>query len=434
MSVSVVVGTQWGDEGKGKIVDILSADVDYVVRYQGGANAGHTINLMGEQYILHLIPSGILHPQSICLIGNGVVIDPKALLTEMSFLEEKKIQVKDRLFISDRAHLIFQYHKTMDNLRESNINEQKIGTTGRGIGPAYADKVNRCGIRVTDILNENIFIKKLRARILTINKSIEKIYHQAPLNADELIEENLKLVSKIKPMITDVSVLLDQAINDGKKILLEGAQGTLLDVDHGTYPFVTSSNPVSAGACVGAGIGPTKINEIIGVIKAYTTRVGEGPFPTELRGEEGDNIREMGKEYGATTGRPRRCGWFDLVIARYSARINGLTNFVITKLDVLDSLKTIKVCVGYRLKDQVFKEFPAQLDILEDCDPIYEEFPGWQQETSDIKEYAELPEAARSYIEFIESQVGVPIKMISVGPMRKRTIIKETGSKHIDAF
>jgi adenylosuccinate synthase len=424
MSVSVVVGTQWGDEGKGKIVDILSADVDYVVRYQGGANAGHTINLMGKQYILHLIPSGILHPQTICMIGNGVVIDPKALLTEMSFLKEKKIQVKDRLFISDRAHLIFQYHKTMDNLRESNVNEQKIGTTGRGIGPAYADKVNRCGIRITDILDENIFVKKLRARILTINKSIEKIYQQAPLNADELIEENLELVSKIKPMITDVSMLLSQAIHDGKKILLEGAQGTLLDVDHGTYPFVTSSNPVSAGACVGAGIGPTKIDEIIGVIKAYTTRVGEGPFPTELKGEEGDQIREMGKEYGATTGRPRRCGWFDLVIARYSARINGLTNFVITKLDVLDSLKTIKVCVGYKFKDQVFKEFPAQLAILEDCEPIYEEFPGWQQETSDINDYAELPEAARSYIEFIESQVGVPVKMISVGPMRKRTIIK----------
>jgi adenylosuccinate synthase len=424
MSVSVVVGTQWGDEGKGKIVDILSADVDYVVRYQGGANAGHTINLMGEQYILHLIPSGILHPQTICMIGNGVVIDPKALLTEMSFLEEKKIQVKDRLFISDRAHLIFQYHKTMDNLRESNVNEQKIGTTGRGIGPAYADKVNRCGIRITDILDENIFVKKLRARILTINKSIEKIYQQSPLDADELIEENLELVSKIKPMITDVSVLLSQAINDGKQILLEGAQGTLLDVDHGTYPFVTSSNPVSAGACVGAGIGPTKINNIIGVIKAYTTRVGEGPFPTELKGEEGDQIREMGKEYGATTGRPRRCGWFDLVIARYSARINGLTNFVVTKLDVLDSLKTIKVCVGYKFRDQVFKEFPARLDILEDCEPIYEEFPGWQQETSDIKDYADLPEAARSYIEFIESQVGVPVKMISVGPMRKRTIIK----------
>jgi adenylosuccinate synthase len=424
MSVSVVVGAQWGDEGKGKIVDILSAEVDYVVRYQGGANAGHTINLMGEQYILHLIPSGILHPQTICLIGNGVVIDPKALLTEMTFLEEKEIQVKNRLFISDRAHLIFPYHKRLDNLRESNSNELKIGTTGRGIGPAYADKVNRCGIRLADILDEHAFIKKLRSRILTINNSIEKIYQQAPLNVDELIEENLALAAQIKPMIKDVSFILHQAINDGKKILLEGAQGTLLDVDHGTYPFVTSSNPVSAGACVGAGIGPTKIDEIIGVVKAYTTRVGEGPFPTELKGEEGDQIREMGKEYGATTGRPRRCGWFDLVIARYSARINGLTGFVITKLDVLDSLKTIKICMGYKYQNQIFREFPARLNILEECEPIYEELPGWQQETQDIKVYDELPEAARNYIEFIESKVDIPVKMISVGPMRKRTIIK----------
>ena len=424
MSVSIVVGAQWGDEGKGKIVDILSAEVDYVVRYQGGANAGHTINLMGEQYILHLIPSGILHPQTICLIGNGVVIDPKALLTEMTFLEEKEIQVNDRLFISDRAHLIFPYHKKLDNLRESNSNEQKIGTTGRGIGPAYADKVNRCGIRLADILDEDAFIKKLRARIHTINNSIEKIYQQAPLNVDELIEENLALAARIKPMIKDVSLILHQAISDGKKVLLEGAQGTLLDVDHGTYPFVTSSNPVSGGACVGAGIGPTKIDEIIGVLKAYTTRVGEGPFPTELKGEEGDQIREMGKEYGATTGRPRRCGWFDLVIARYSARINGLTGFVITKLDVLDSLKTIKICMGYRYQNQIFNEFPARLNILEECEPIYEELPGWQQETQDIKVYNDLPEAARNYIEFIESKVDIPVKMISVGPMRKRTIIK----------
>ena len=424
MSVKVVVGAQWGDEGKGKIVDILSADVDFVARYQGGANAGHTINLMGEQYILHLIPSGILHPQTTCLIGNGVVIDPKALLKEMAFLEEKGIQVKGRLFISDRAHLIFHYHQVLDKLRESNIREQKIGTTGRGIGPAYADKVNRCGIRIGDIVDEKSFIEKLRSRIAAINQTLEKIYQQPPLKVDEIVEENLAIAAQIKPFIKDVSLMLYQNIEKGKEILMEGAQGALLDVDHGTYPFVTSSNPVSAGACTGTGIGPTKIDEVIGVLKAYTTRVGEGPFPTELEGADGDEIREIGKEYGATTGRPRRCGWFDLVIARYAARINGLTDLVITKLDVLDSLETIKVCVAYRYQNQTLQEFPANLNILKECEPVYEELPGWKQPTTDIQTYKDLPQAAREYIEYIETKVNVPVKMISVGPMRKRTIIR----------
>jgi adenylosuccinate synthase len=424
MSVKVVVGAQWGDEGKGKIVDILSADVDFVARYQGGANAGHTINLMGEQYILHLIPSGILHPQTTCLIGNGVVIDPKALLKEMTFLEEKGIQVKGRIFISDRAHLIFYYHQALDRLRESNVNEQKIGTTGRGIGPAYADKVNRCGIRVGDIVDEKSFIEKLRSRIVTINQTLEKIYQQSPLKVEDIIEENLAIAAQIKPFIKDVSLMLHQNIERGREILMEGAQGALLDVDHGTYPFVTSSNPVSAGACTGTGIGPTKIDEIIGVLKAYTTRVGEGPFPTELEGSDGDEIREIGKEYGATTGRPRRCGWFDLVIARYAARINGLTNLVITKLDVLDSLETIKVCVAYQYQNQTLQEFPANLNILKQCKPVYEELPGWMQPTTDIQTYEDLPQAARDYIEYIEKKVNVAVKMISVGPMRERTIIR----------
>jgi adenylosuccinate synthase len=424
MSVTVIVGTQWGDEGKGKIVDILSSEMDYVVRCQGGANAGHTINLKGEQYILHLIPSGILHPQTQCLIGNGVVVDPEALLEEIDFLKNKGIKLGGRLRISDRAHLIFEYHKVLDKLKENDPGEKRIGTTGRGIGPAYADKVNRCGIRVSDLVDQEIFEKLLRSRIRSVNNRVTQIYNQPPLDEDKMVDKYLGIREKIIPLMEDTGFELYQAVVADKKVLMEGAQGTLLDVDHGTYPFVTSSNPVSAGACVGSGIGPTQINEILGVMKAYTTRVGEGPFPTELTGTDGDEMREMGKEYGATTGRPRRCGWFDLVIGRYAARINGLTGLAITKLDVLDSLNTLKICVGYQYKGKILTEFPADVSSLEECEPIYETLPGWQESTTDITKYEQLPENARKYLEYLESQIGVPVKMISVGPMRKKTILK----------
>ena len=424
MPVTVIVGTQWGDEGKGKIVDILSSEMEYVVRYQGGANAGHTINLRGEQYILHLVPSGILHPQTRCFIGNGVVVDPEALLEEIDFLEDKGIRVEGRLRISEKAHLIFEYHKKLDKLRESSSGEKRIGTTGRGIGPAYADKVNRCGIRLIDLVDKKAFEELLRSRIRSVNKTVTQIYDQSPLNEDDMVEKYLVLREKIIPFMEDTGLALYQAVVSGKKVLMEGAQGTLLDVDHGTYPFVTSSNPVSAGACVGSGIGPTQIDEILGVMKAYTTRVGEGPFPTELTGADGDEMREIGKEYGATTGRPRRCGWFDMVIGRYAARVNGLTGLAITKLDVLDSMSTLKISVGYHYKGKTISEFPADVDILESCEPVYESLPGWQVSTTDVTRYEELPENARKYLEYLEQQIGVPVKIISVGPMRKKTILK----------
>ncbi|MBN2365876.1 MAG: adenylosuccinate synthase [Calditrichaeota bacterium] len=424
MPVTVVVGAQWGDEGKGKIVDILSSDMDYVVRYQGGANAGHTIELGTEQYILHLVPSGILHPGSVCIIGNGVVVDPAALIEEINFLQGKNIKVDNRLFISDRAHLIFSFHKMLDKAREDQVGELRIGTTGRGIGPAYVDKVNRCGIRMTDIMDENLLRKKITARAESANVTLQKIYHQEPLKIQQMVEEAMEAAIIIRPFITDTTVMINKAIDDDKKILLEGAQGTLLDVDHGTYPFVTSSNPVSAGACIGSGIGPTRIDRITGVMKAYTTRVGEGPFPTELTGTEGDELRQIGSEYGATTGRPRRCGWFDLVIARYSARVNGLTSLALTKLDILDRFDEIKVCTTYEYKGKTVKNFPADLNILQKCVPIYLTLPGWKTSTSDITSYDDLPENARKYIEFLENQIGVHAEMISVGPMRKRIIIR----------
>lgn len=424
MPVTVVVGAQWGDEGKGKIVDILSAEMDLVVRYQGGANAGHTINLKGNKFILHLIPSGILHPQTTCIIGNGVVVDPVALLEEMDLLENKGIKINGRLKISNRAHLIFPYHKLLDQIKEASAFEQRIGTTGRGIGPAYSDKINRCGIRMIDLFDQKTLAEKLKMRVTAVNEILQNIYHQAPVSLSDILHEIIKVSPVIKPLITDTTLLLNNAINEGKKILMEGAQGTLLDVDHGTYPFVTSSNPVSAGACLGSGIGPTKINHIVGVVKAYTTRVGEGPFPTELKSKEGAALREVGQEYGATTGRPRRCGWFDLVVARYAARINGLTALAITKLDVLDSLKEISVCTAYQYKDERIDEFPANINILEKCKPIYETLPGWNSTTSDVSRYNQLPLKARKYLEYLESHIEVPISMISVGAMRDKTIFK----------
>jgi len=424
MPVTVVVGAQWGDEGKGKIVDILSAEMDYVVRYQGGANAGHTINLKGEQYILHLVPSGILHPQTVCVIANGVVVDPITLLEEIKFIESIGKIVKGRLYVSDRAHVIFPYHKLIDQLNESRYSKRRIGTTGRGIGPAYVDKVNRAGIRVIDLYNKKLFKEKLSNRISEINEILQKIYNQPPLDFKELFEQYIHLGKQIQPYVKDTSVLLNNVLKAGKKILLEGAQGTLLDIDHGTYPFVTSSNPVSGSASTGIGIGPTNITEVLGVMKAYTTRVGEGPFPSELTGKEGEYFREIGKEYGATTGRPRRCGWFDSVIARYSTRVNGLTSIAITKLDVLDDVEEINICIAYEYLEKRLEEFPADLDILKNCKPIYEKLPGWKSKTTDITNFDDLPQYAKQYIEYIETLTEVPVSMVSVGPMRVRTIVR----------
>ncbi|RMF57322.1 MAG: adenylosuccinate synthase, partial [Calditrichaeota bacterium] len=415
---------QWGDEGKGKIVDLLSENYAITARYQGGANAGHTVVIGDEQYILHLIPSGILHPGVECVIGNGVVIDPVALLDEIRLLESKNIRVEGRLWISQKAHLIMPYHKLLDTASEEKQGSEKIGTTGRGIGPAYVDKANRKGIRIVDLLDRELFEKKLRQNLQEKNELLEKIYGKVPLDMDSIINEYLEFDKLIDPYIKDVSVFLNQAIANGKSVLLEGAQGTLLDVDHGTYPYVTSSNPVSGGACIGVGIGPTKITEVIGVLKSYTTRVGEGPFPTELTGELGERLRKAGNEYGATTGRPRRCGWFDAVIARYAVRINGIDSLAVTKLDVLDEFEKIYVCTGYRYNGRVLSEFPSDVKTLTKCEPIYEEFPGWQQPTSEAKSWDELPTVARNYLEYLESLTGAPIKIVSVGSRRSQTIFR----------
>ncbi len=422
MSVVVVVGAQWGDEGKGKVVDLLSEKYDIVARYQGGANAGHTVQIGDEKFILHLIPSGILHPNTQCVIGNGVVIDPVALMDEISLLESKGIQIKGRLWISQKAHLIMPYHKLMDQVEEQVAGANKIGTTGRGIGPAYVDKFNRRGIRIVDLLDPDLLERKIRRNLEEKNAVLQKIYGHSPLNVDEIVDEYLKFDKLIDPYIKDISVFLNDAIDNGKQILLEGAQGTLLDVDHGTYPYVTSSNPVSGGACIGVGIGPTRITAVLGVIKAYTTRVGEGPLPTELHGDEGEKLRQIGHEYGATTGRPRRCGWFDGLVAKYAVRVNGITDLAVTKLDVLDELDEIKVCIAYEYEGRTLKEFPTDLKILRNVKPVYHTLPGWKQTTSGVRKWDDLPPAAQNYLRFIEKITGASIKLVSVGSRRDQTI------------
>jgi adenylosuccinate synthase len=423
--VAVVVGAQWGDEGKGKIVDLLSENFKIVARYQGGANAGHTVIIQDKKYILHLIPSGILHPHVECVIGNGVVIDPVALMEEIRLLESEGIKVQGRLWISQKAHLIMPYHKLLDTASEEKEGANRIGTTGRGIGPAYVDKANRKGIRIVDLLDRETFEQKLRRNVKEKNELLNKIYQKISLNVEEIIKEYLHFDQIIDPYIKDVSVYLNNAIDLGKSVLLEGAQGTLLDVDHGTYPFVTSSNPVSGGACIGVGIGPGKITEVLGVMKAYTTRVGAGPFPTELLDREGEFLRREGQEFGATTGRPRRCGWFDAVVARYAIRINGINSLAITKLDVLDKLESIKVCTGYRYNGKVLTEFPTEARILQNCEAVYESLPGWQQSTGEIKNWNNLPPIARQYLEYLETVTKVPVKIISVGSKRSQTIFRD---------
>lgn len=419
MSVTVVVGGQWGDEGKGKVVDILSEKSDIVVRYQGGANAGHTIQISGKKYVLHLIPSGILWDNVICVIGNGVVIDPVALLDEIKFLENNGISVKGRLFISQNAHLIMPYHKLIDSLNETGA--LKIGTTGKGIGPAYIDKYARKGIRIIDLLNRESLEQKIRRNLDEKNSLLKNIYHHTEMNVESIVNQYLEFDRQIDEYIKDVPTYLNRAITDGKSVLLEGAQGSLLDVDFGTYPYVTSSSPTSGGACTGTGIPPNKISNVVAIVKAYTTRVGEGPFPTELLDETGELLRKTGFEFGATTGRPRRCGWFDAFLVKYSCMINGTNSVALTKLDVLDVLDEIKVCTGYKYNGKLLNAYPTDCEILANVEPVYETLPGWKSDTSKCLSYNELPQNARDYIKFISEAAGMTTGMISVGPNREQT-------------
>ena len=426
MSVIVVVGAQWGDEGKGKVVDLLSGESDIVARYQGGANAGHTVILDGVEFILHQVPSGILSPNTQCVIGNGVVIDPVELMNEIRLIQEKGIEVTGRLHISHLAHLIMPYHKWLDQVFEADKGDSAIGTTGRGIGPAYTDKYSRVGIRIVDLLNRDTLRKKLLQNIELKNRILKNVYDAKEMDAEKIIEEYIDFDQKIDEYVRDVSLLLDNAVRQGKRVLLEGAQGTLLDVDHGTYPYVTSSNATSGGSCTGLGIGPTKITDIVGVLKAYTTRVGNGPFPTELNSDTDPNMQELGHEFGATTGRPRRCGWFDAVIARFSIRVNGITRLAITKLDVLDTLKEIKICTGYLYGDKLVKNFPPDLAVLENCEPVYESWPGWESDTSKVRSFDNLPENAKNYLNRIKELTETEIGIVSVGSDRKDTILCNT--------
>ncbi len=421
MSVSIIVGSQWGDEGKGKIVDLLSADADIVARYQGGANAGHTIVFDNKKFILHLIPSGILNPKCICVIGNGVVIDPIELISEMQMLQSFNIDFTGRLIISDKAHLILPYHKLLDQSREKS-GATEIGTTGRGIGPAYIDKAKRAGIRAVDLLNKDSLYKKIKENIADNNEILSKIYNCKPINEDEVIASVEQYSEVLIPFIADSTLYLNNAITDGKKIIVEGAQGALLDVDHGTYPFVTSSNPTSGGACTGLGIAPVKIDKVIGITKAFCTRVGNGPFPTELCDDMGEFLRKTGAEFGATTGRPRRCGWLDLVALKYSVMINGIAEIALTKLDVLNDLDEIKVCVNYIVDGKKLNSFPTDLKTLESVECEYKTFKGWNQSLKDFKKISDLPELTKEYLKFIEEFTGAKISIVSLSPDRNDTI------------
>ncbi|MFC1543921.1 adenylosuccinate synthase [Gemmatimonadota bacterium] len=424
MPAWIVVGSQWGDEGKGKIVDMLSAGADMVVRYQGGANAGHTVVIDGDQTILHQIPSGILHPGVTCVLGNGVVIDPSSLLDEIQMLEAKGFEVEGRLFISQNAHLIMPYHKMLDQVHDKSLGEKKIGTTGRGIGPAYVDKTARSGIRIVDLLDREGLRKKLLANIEQKNAVLQKIYGEPELDADAIVSEYQAFDEMIDHYIKDVSVLVNKAIDEGKMVLMEGAQGTHLDVDHGTYPYVTSSNPTAAGACIGTGIGPTKIAGVLGVAKAYTTRVGEGPFPTEFEEPLATRVRDLGGEFGATTGRPRRCGWFDAVVANHAVRINGLTAWAMTKVDVLDSLEELQICVGYKVSPKKIKRnMPSELSVLFAAEPVYDTMEGWMEPTSHCRSWEELPEKTRAYLDRIAQITKTPVAIVSVGQGRDESVI-----------
>ena len=435
MANIVVVGAQWGDEGKGKIVDLLTESADVVARYQGGHNAGHTVKIKDKEFILHLIPSGILHKGKTCIIGNGVVVDPKALIEEIEGLKKRNINVGKNLFISGRAHVIMPYHNVLDGAHENSKGKKKIGTTGRGIGPAYADKMSRIGIRMADLLDPEGFKKKLKANLADVNFLLANKYKTRKISVKKVYDEYIKYAEYLKPFITDTVVLVNDLMEKGKNVLIEGAQGTLLDIDHGTYPYVTSSNACSGGVCTGLGVGPKSIDGVVGIVKAYTTRVGSGPFPTELKDKLGKQLRLVGGEYGATTGRARRCGWLDLVSLRHTMRINGFTGLALTKLDVLDGLDNIKVCVAYKYQDPTnscscskkgkacrFTDFPQQVGVVEKCEPIYEELEGWSGSTKGAENYKDLPKQAKAYIKYISDKLGVKVDLISTGQKRNEVI------------
>ncbi|WP_175989843.1 adenylosuccinate synthase [Bacillus sp. Marseille-Q1617] len=420
MSSVVVVGTQWGDEGKGKITDFLSEHAEVIARYQGGNNAGHTIKFDGETYKLHLIPSGIFYNEKISVIGNGMVVDPKALVKELKYLHDRDVTTEN-LRISNRAHVILPYHLKLDEVEEERKGANKIGTTKKGIGPAYMDKAARIGIRIADLLDRASFEEKLARNLEEKNRLLERFYETEGFKIEDILDEYYEYGQQIKKYVVDTSVVLNDAIDNGRRVLFEGAQGVMLDIDQGTYPFVTSSNPVAGGVTIGSGVGPTKINHVVGVSKAYTTRVGDGPFPTELNNEIGDQIREVGREYGTTTGRARRVGWFDSVVVRHARRVSGLTDLSLNSIDVLTGIETLKICVAYKYKGEIMEEFPANLNILAECEPVYEELPGWTEDITGCKTLSELPENARHYLERVSQLTGIPLSIFSVGPDRSQT-------------
>jgi adenylosuccinate synthase len=419
---TVLVGAQWGDEGKGKVIDILAEDMDYVVRYQGGNNAGHTVVIGESKYVLHLIPSGILHDGKICVIGHGVVVDPKALIDEIELLKEQGIDCSGRLKISDKAHIIFPYHNKIDELREARRTKGRIGTTKKGIGPCYADKVARVGIRMADLYDKDYFRERLENNIEEKNMMVKDFPGAELFKFEDVFEKYLGYAEYLKDFVTDTTSLLNEALRNRKNVLFEGAQGTFLDVDYGTYPYVTSSNSTAGGACTGAGVGPSRITKVIGVVKAYTTRVGEGPFPTEFGADLMDKIREKGGEFGATTGRARRCGWFDSVLVKNSVEINGIDEVAITKIDVLDELEKIKICVAYEYKGKTYTNIPGDPGFLEKCVPVYEEHPGWKKDTSGVTAYEDLPRNAINYLKRVSELIGTKITLVSVGKSRKQTL------------
>jgi adenylosuccinate synthase len=422
MPAIVVLGAQWGDEGKGKATDLLGERVDYVVRYQGGNNAGHTVVIGDQKFALHLLPSGILSPNTTSVIGNGVVINPSVMFAEIEALNERGIDTSN-LIISSNAHLITDYHITLDKVTERFLGKSKIGTTGRGIGPSYSDKIARIGLRVQDLFDEKILREKVEGSLISKNQVLVKVYNRRAVETDAVVEELMSYAERMKPFVQDTVLVLNNALDEGKTVLLEGGQGTLLDVDHGTYPFVTSSNPTAGGACTGSGIGPRRITRIIGILKAYTTRVGSGPFPTELLDDDGEKLRQIGGERGVTTGRPRRCGWFDAPIARYATRVNGLTDFFLTKLDVLTGWEEIPVCVAYEIDGKRVEEIPASQTDFHHAKPIYEKLPGWEEDISGAKTLSDLPKNAQDYVKFLEDVSGAPISAIGVGQDRNATIV-----------
>jgi adenylosuccinate synthase len=424
MANVVVVGAQWGDEGKGKVVDLYTEYADDVVRYQGGNNAGHTLVVNGEKVVLHLIPSGVLHAGKRCIIGNGVVLDPEVFITEITKLKASgRLQDDSTLLLSESLHIIMPYHKRIDIARESKSGDKKIGTTGRGIGPCYEDKIGRRGIRLMDVIDRDIFARKLKEVLEEKNVILQQLLGAEPFTFEEIYEPYCTFAETLKKYVADTSLVLHQDSRAGKKLLFEGAQGTLLDVDHGTYPFVTSSSTCAGGACTGTGISPRELHEIIGISKAYVTRVGEGPFPTELNDADGEKLRTVGGEFGATTGRPRRCGWFDAMVLRYAVRTNGLTGVALTKLDVLDDFDTIKVCTAYTRNGKTITELPASLEVFSECQPVYEELPGWKTDITKMTSFDQLPANAQAYVKRLEQMIGCPIVLVSVGPGRESTIV-----------